>query len=129
MADRVAVFNEGRIVQAGAPEDIYRRPKTRFVADFVGSSNVLPPDFSARHFGQPKWTSLRPESIRLVDDGALSATVVSRSFMGATNRLLVEKDGARLHLMLPANQVPPESGSEVRLGWNAGDVHVMEGEA
>ena len=43
MADRVAVFNEGRIVQVGTPRDIYRQPGARFVADFVGSSNVLPP--------------------------------------------------------------------------------------
>jgi putative spermidine/putrescine transport system ATP-binding protein len=41
MADRVAVFNDGKIMQVGTPEDIYQRPKTRFVADFVGSSNVL----------------------------------------------------------------------------------------
>ena len=43
MADRVAVFNQGRIVQVGTPEDIYERPRTRFVADFVGGSNVLEP--------------------------------------------------------------------------------------
>ena len=41
MADRVAVFNHGRIEQVGAPKDIYERPRTRFVADFVGCSNVL----------------------------------------------------------------------------------------
>ncbi len=46
MADRVAIFNEGKIVQVGTPEDIYERPQTRFVADFVGSSNVLPPAFA-----------------------------------------------------------------------------------
>ena len=40
MADRVAVFNHGRIVQVGSPEDVYERPRTRFVADFVGGSNV-----------------------------------------------------------------------------------------
>ena len=44
MADRVAVFNEGRIVQVGSPEDIYERPRTRFVADFVGGSNVIEPE-------------------------------------------------------------------------------------
>ena len=41
MADRVAVFNDGKIVQVGAPADVYERPRSRFVADFVGSSNVL----------------------------------------------------------------------------------------
>jgi putative spermidine/putrescine transport system ATP-binding protein len=45
MADRVAIFNEGKIVQVGSPEEIYERPKTKFVADFVGSSNVLSPHF------------------------------------------------------------------------------------
>src|SRR5918992_5267002 len=45
MADRVAIFNHGKIVQVGEPQEIYERPRTRFVADFVGSSNVRPPDF------------------------------------------------------------------------------------
>ncbi len=45
MADRVAIFNDGKIVQVGSPEDIYERPNTQFVADFVGSSNVLSPAF------------------------------------------------------------------------------------
>ena len=70
MADRVAVFNDGRIMQVGSPEDIYQRPNSRFVADFVGSSNVLPPDFVARHGGQRRWASLRPEAVRIVDGEA-----------------------------------------------------------
>ena len=49
MANRIAVFNDGKVMQVGAPEEIYQRPNSRFVADFVGSSNVLPPDFVARH--------------------------------------------------------------------------------
>ena len=69
MADRVAVFNDGRIMQIGAPEDIYQRPATRFVADFVGSSNVLPPDFVERHTGQRRWASLRPEKIEIGEGG------------------------------------------------------------
>ena len=44
MADRIAVFNEGRIEQVGTPEEVYNRPAKPFVADFVGSSNVLPPE-------------------------------------------------------------------------------------
>jgi spermidine/putrescine transport system ATP-binding protein len=41
MSDRIAVMNEGRILQLGAPEDIYERPRTRFVADFIGQTNFL----------------------------------------------------------------------------------------
>ena len=59
MADRIAVFNDGKIQQLGTPEDIYKRPQTRFVADFVGSSNVL----SSRAPGSAKAASLRPEAI------------------------------------------------------------------
>jgi spermidine/putrescine transport system ATP-binding protein len=41
MSDRIAVFNHGLIEQLGAPEEIYERPKTGFVADFIGAANVL----------------------------------------------------------------------------------------
>ena len=51
MADRIAVFDHGKVMQVGTPEQIYKTPNSRFVADFVGSSNVLPPDFVARHAG------------------------------------------------------------------------------
>src|SRR5687767_7409547 len=69
MADRVAIFNEGRLVQIGTPEDVYERPQTRFVADFVGSSNLLEPAFSAAHGGYHGWASLRPEKIRVAPAG------------------------------------------------------------
>ena len=69
MADRVAVFNEGKIVQVGVPDDVYERPRSRFVADFVGSSNVLSPEFASRHGGAAKWTSLRPEKIGVFPAG------------------------------------------------------------
>ncbi len=69
MADRVAVFNDGRIVQVGTPEDIYERPRDRrFVADFVGSSNVLPPELALRLTGRRAPASLRPEAIRLATE-------------------------------------------------------------
>src|SRR5205823_6968815 len=41
MSDRIAVLHKGRVHQMGAPEDIYERPATRFVADFIGRNNVL----------------------------------------------------------------------------------------
>ncbi|TIT94129.1 MAG: ABC transporter ATP-binding protein, partial [Mesorhizobium sp.] len=84
MADRVAVFNDGKIMQIGTPEDIYQRPKTRFVADFVGSSNVLPPDFVQRYSGQRRWGSLRPESIRIAREASgdgVAARLVSTNYL------------------------------------------------
>ena len=73
MADRVAIFNDGKIVQVGSPADIYERPRSRFVADFVGSSNVLSPAFAASHGGAAKWTSLRPEKIGVFASGSAGA--------------------------------------------------------
>ncbi len=127
MADRVAVFNNGKIVQAGTPEDIYKRPETRFVADFVGSSNVVAPETMQRFGGEARWASIRPEAIRVVAEGGLSATTLVSNFLGSTTRLSVEAEGMKLHVMLPAGQPVPEPGETVRLAWNAADVHYMDG--
>ena len=127
MADRVAVFNNGNIVQEGTPEDIYKRPRERFVADFVGSSNVIAPDVMIRLGGEKRWASLRPEAIRVRPAGeGVSAMVQQSSFLGAVNRLLVEAGGTRLHVMLPADQPVPAIGSTVGLGWVGSDIHYMD---
>jgi putative spermidine/putrescine transport system ATP-binding protein len=128
MADRVAVFHEGRIRQIGTPQEIYEQPRSRFVADFVGSSNVLPPDFVKLHGGQPRWASLRPEKIRIGEAGqGVSGFVLSHSFLGATNRVTVEADGLRLQVVTPAGQPLPEDGATVSLHWLPSDLHLMEG--
>ena len=58
MSDRIAVMNHGKVEQVGAPTEIYERPRTRFVADFIGEINILEEPGRAR--------ALRPEKIRLV---------------------------------------------------------------
>ena len=132
MANRIAVFNEGKVMQVGSPEDIYQRPNSRFVADFVGSSNVLPPDFVARHGGQRRWASLRPEAVRIVDSSAPSASgtleglVVSRSYLGGTTRLGLDVEGQRINALLPTGQALPAEGQAVRIGFTAQDLHLMD---
>jgi putative spermidine/putrescine transport system ATP-binding protein len=136
MANRIAVFNDGRIMQVGSPEDIYQRPNSRFVADFVGSSNVLPPDFVARHGGQRRWASLRPEAVRIVDgeadassdtaSGTITGLVVSRSYLGGTTRLGLDVDGHRINALLPAGQPLPAEGESVRIGFAPADLHLMD---
>jgi putative spermidine/putrescine transport system ATP-binding protein len=131
MADRVAVFNEGRVMQVGTPEDIYQRPRSRFVADFVGSSNVLPPDFVERHAGERRWASLRPEAIRIAKangGSGVPATVVSLSYMGAATRVALEAEGQRLNATLPAGAVLPKAGETVALAFERSQLHLMDGE-
>ena len=126
MADRVAVFNDGRIVQQGTPHDIYQRPKTRFVADFVGSSNVIAPEVMSSLGGERRWASLRPEAIRLTEESGVAATVKATSFLGAATRLSVETNGIRLHVTVPAGLSAPDAGASVRLAWRPADVHYMD---
>ena len=135
MADRVAIFNDGRIVQVGTPEDIYERPQTRFVADFVGSSNVLPPAFSKANGLPERWASLRPEKISVLvpkqkppeKQKAFGGTVLSVHYQGAVTRLHVQLDaGTTVSVSAPARSFVV--GEKLRLTWPKGAVHIMDGE-
>jgi len=127
MADRVAVFDTGRLVQVGTPQAVYTRPATPFVADFVGSSNVLEPEVAERFGLGRRWISLRPEAIglRAAGDG-YAARLVSRAFAGATTRLVAESEGRTLRVDVPAGTALPEDGATVHLGWDAQAAHPME---
>lgn len=125
MADRVAVFDKGRIQQLGSPEDIYDRPETPFVADFVGSSNVLHPDLVEKLTGKRAHASLRPEAIRLGGEGP-AARVTAVSFLGAATRVTLAWDDEVISALLPKGAEVPEVGAEVTLSWQEGALHLME---
>lgn len=134
MANRVAIFNDGKIVQAGTPADVYERPKSRFVADFVGSSNVLPPDFAAAHGGAAAWTSLRPEKIRIAAAGEVlpagfhsaSGRITSVQYQGANTRIVADVRGTRLAAALPGGTPPFQEGDSVTFAWSADSLVAME---
>ncbi|MCF6471325.1 ABC transporter ATP-binding protein [Nonomuraea sp. MG754425] len=108
IADRVAVLRDGRLEQAGAPAEVYDRPATPFVAEFVGTMNHLagrvsgdqvtvlgqllpvdgpvPPDPSVD-------VLVRPEAVRVVPAGDGSAVVLAASFRGASVRLRIAVEG------------------------------------
>jgi len=73
MSDRIAVFNEGRVEQIGSPADVYERPETEFVADFVGTSNVLEGPAAVALLGASAPVTIRPEKIRLAEPGTVTA--------------------------------------------------------
>ncbi len=125
MADRVAIFNDGKIIQVGSPSDIYERPQSRFVADFVGSSNVLSPAFAASHGGVAKWTSLRPEKVGVFPSGAAVPNAHAHtdgeirliSYQGAVTRFSVEAEGLRITAEVPATDSSFAEDDNVRLIW------------
>jgi putative spermidine/putrescine transport system ATP-binding protein len=138
MADRVAIFNEGHVVQIGTPRDIYERPQTRFVANFVGSANILDPDFSALHSGVRAWTSLRPESIKVgppgirlppghrVERPVAEGIVTAVQYHGAVTRLTVDVGGISLGVAVPAGELPVKAGERVSLSWRRDALHALE---
>lgn len=67
MSDRLAVFRDGRIEQVGPPADVYERPATRFVAGFVGTSNLLSGEVARQVVGVDGTFTVRPEKIRLAE--------------------------------------------------------------
>jgi putative spermidine/putrescine transport system ATP-binding protein len=134
MANRVAIFNDGKIVQVGSPSDVYERPQSRFVADFVGSSNVLSPTFASRHGGAAKWTSLRPEKIGVFPTGTpapaahayTDGEIKAVSYQGAVTRLCAEAEEMRITAELPAGAAPFKEGDRVRLIWPQAAMVTME---
>ncbi|PZQ48420.1 MAG: polyamine ABC transporter ATP-binding protein [Rhodovulum sulfidophilum] len=128
MADSLAVFNQGRIAQIGTPREIYDRPRTRFVADFVGSSNVLPPELSARLGGPARWSSLRPEATRLAETGPLAGQVTALRYLGAGTRVVIRAEGCEIAALVPAGQAVPVEGTTVAIAFDPGALNTMEGE-
>ena len=131
-SDVICVMNHGKIEQAGSPEEIYERPRSEFVARFIGMSNVVKGkalgadtvSFSGtplRVTGGPLTAgaetpiSIRQQNIHLLarepdaKDNMVAATVVRQVFLGSNRDYMVEvADGTQLRVVTPAgDSVPP----------------------
>ena len=100
MSDRVAVFNNGRIEQVDTPRELYMRPKTPFVAEFVGTSNVVRSELAQRLLGESRTFSIRPEHIRLLEYGGaaqdeiqVQGTLQEIHYQGAATRYEIALNG------------------------------------
>ncbi|MGL6072296.1 ABC transporter ATP-binding protein, partial [Craterilacuibacter sp.] len=132
MSDRVAVFAKGKIEQVATPQMLYDAPATRFVADFVGTSNVVDASLAQALTGQAREFAIRPERIRIGREGtaeghAIRARGVVRelAFLGAVSRIEVELAGRHMLTALSpsfACELPPV-GSEVELSWRSDAMH------
>lgn len=107
LADKIVCMNNGVIEQVGSPHDLYLRPKTRFVADFVGLSNLLPTAWvrgnmptlmESRPVGPDADFELcvRPENLRLESSDGAPAKVVGLTFLGSLSRINVNWNGQAL---------------------------------
>ncbi|WP_416758576.1 ABC transporter ATP-binding protein [Roseateles sp. So40a] len=150
MGDRIAVFNQGRIEQLGAPLDLYRHPVNEFVASFLGAPKINfierpsanTPGAARRLWEQlggaarpaAKRLALRPEHLTLApshDDGAVPATVVLAEHLGDSSILHLRVDGQSglLTAKLPAGSGSLHDGDPVRLNVSADHALAFDGEA
>ena len=147
MSDRIAVMNDGRVAQCGAPEEIYEHPAEEFVAGFIGISNLiegvvqddgrvriangmlLPAELPADvDRGDTVNLSVRPEKIAVEDleDGMISldGTITSRVYLGVSTQITVSLgDGATLVALEQATYRARaddrwEPGTHIKIGWH-----------
>ena len=147
MSDRIAVMHAGSVEQLGTPEELYERPATRFVADFIGSTNlihgVVEADGSVRlssgevvriaHDGLGTGTdievSIRPESIELVPltaAGALRGQVEMAAYLGTNMSYQVRTAGGLLLSVLTSKTGPRlPVGNDVAVTWSPSEALVL----
>lgn len=146
MSDRIVLMRQGGVAQIGTPRDLYDRPTSRYVADFIGETNLLPGtvvgtqdsivtlkvgDTMVRGLsdtalapGTEAWLTVRPEAIDLLagslpptGKNAVSGTVVDTVYAGSSVRAHIEIIGGR---RLVANLAPgaaPPLGAQATLSW------------
>jgi iron(III) transport system ATP-binding protein len=135
MGDRIAVMNAGRVEQVGTPEEIFHRPATRFVAEFMGNTDFLPgearadgihtevgviPQRVALPEGTPVELAVRADDISLQRDRGSRALVLARLFQGAQNLYRVRLPSGRLLHSLQPHTRQWQPGTPVRVVADAG---------
>jgi multiple sugar transport system ATP-binding protein len=150
LGDRIAVMRAGVIEQLGTPDEIYDRPATRFVAEFIGSPamNVIAAERSARGFaargfelpldaaqraalaasGSPSALyGLRPEALSFADAG-LPGTLTMIEPTGPETYALVDTAVGKLTARVPG-RLRETAGAQVALRWSTDDIHLFDGKS
>ncbi len=149
MSDRIAVMSQGRVQQIGTAREIYETPVNRFVADFIGETNLLEVSVDAVTDGMASVTlpgghrlrvpaatgttgkhhvSIRPERLGLAATGDLSAVVERVVYLGTDLQLLARLDGgAQVHVRLQnsARIAVPAPGTRIGLTLEEGAARLL----
>lgn len=116
MSDRIGVMHEGVLEQMGTPNEVYYRPRTSYVADFVGNANIL--------HKNGETLAIRSENIRMDGESVCTqeAVVVEKSFAGGQLRILFRlSDGQLLTASRYGIDNDLQAGETVKIGWDAKD--------
>lgn len=143
MSDKIVVMKDGRIVQVGSAEEIYNEPINRYVANFIGDSDILPGNvidtnhvefdgekFSCNKMNFPEGEAvdvmMRPEDLDIVypSRGKLTGVVDSIFFKGVFYEVDVKLDNQRIVTIHTTDYIPV--GKYVGINFSSKDIHVME---
>ncbi len=147
IADRVAIMNVGRIEQIGAPQEVYARPASEFVARFMGMSNLLKgtlvaPNVIRTPIGDLTWDQpatrlsdgqtvtvlIRPDTVSLdlqPDGNSIEGTLVDASFRGRYNRIVVRAKEIDLTFEVDARERIPAIHEDIQLSLRRGSLIVL----
>jgi spermidine/putrescine transport system ATP-binding protein len=150
MADSIAIMNDGRIEQLGAPNELYERPSTAFVAGFLGVSNLLwgtvagdglvrldggselrvAPEILGGRTGRVS-VGIRPEKIRISggEENSLSGVVEERAYIGVSTQYVVETPAGTLNVYVQNSEpgaVVAAPGDRLTLGWGPESTFVVD---
>lgn len=151
MSDRIAVMNRGRLEQVGTPEEVYNHPETKFVADFIGESNIIEgyienmTDDSIEvtmesgkavihetgyRMEEMVYLCIRPENLKISTEAKegfrFRGQVKEHIFIGSTNKTMIEMpNGQMLKSVTPAEDELIPVGTAVNVFWNPGKAVVM----
>ena len=149
MADTIAIMNKGTVEQLGSPQEVYERPASVFVADFVGAPamNFLPfesgfavgdnqallgnqmqavPALREAVSNRPLLLGVRPEHVRLTDDSPIRAQVLTTEYLGHNQIVILETtSGTRLRAKVPVQQ-RAERGDAVGLDFDAAEISIFD---
>jgi spermidine/putrescine transport system ATP-binding protein len=154
MSDRIAVMNEGRIQQVADPPTLYERPENRFVADFIGQTNVFSGTVESVgdgrvtlrtasgetveatahevEVGAEAHAAVRPEKVRFGSEGdnVISVEIRQVIYLGVSTQYIAERSGGGKIVLYQQNapDVPgPAEGDEISVAWDARSCLVLGG--
>ena len=151
MADRIAVMNSGRIEQIGRPQEVYDRPASMFVADFIGSPpmnflpfegalqpgdraikvrdiNVAVPEIREQRAAGPLVLGVRPEHITFSDIALLRGRVFGTEYLGTTQIVTVDMEAGRVKARVPSN-APVQLGETVGVTFKSDGLALFDAQS
>jgi len=118
LADRIAVLEQGKLQQVGAPQELHRNPTNRFVASFIGRPAInLFPALGGRQL------AVRPEHLHPVESDGIPAKVLRAEWSGSQQVLWLESGAGLLRMLWPVNSVAPQ---RLEVGWAAEEALAFE---